>query len=399
MSGEFNCTEFRLIRSLQELSLEDIANKVGKTKQYISNIENGRAIPTDALLSDLASVLGVTIDFLTSPSKGMLTETQIHFRKKTTTPKYLKEFASSCGVLTNRLVMLLDSKVRFPKVNIPELSALSPDLNVQIHDLFDKSYTRQSHLSNADIDNIADKCRDTWGIGMGPISNMTRLAEHIGVIVTVIKFPEDSDKLDALSFYNSKRPIIVRNDAKDNICRQRFDIAHELGHLVLHQGVETGDSLTEGQANYFAGALLLPRSIMLSFFPRVQQFDSKMNWKKIEDFKKIWRVSQLAIFYRAHNLGLLSDSQFKSAVITLKTNGQAIKEHWDDELRNENEESPELLKAAFNVLATTKKAIYAEEIAEELKIRDVGLLTKFIKEDLLIRKPEKIKLSIVRTSL
>ena len=70
---------------------------------------------------------------------------------------------------------------------------------------------------------------------------------------------EADDKVDAFSLSN-KRPLIVRNTAKVNPCRQRFDLAHEMGHLVMHQGIETGCRLTEDQANQFACALLMPRA-------------------------------------------------------------------------------------------------------------------------------------------
>ena len=98
---------------------------------------------------------------------------------------------------------------------------------------------------------MAELSRDYWELGRGPIENVTRLAENIGVVVT--SFKSISKEIDALSLV-TKRPIIVRSEAKESVCRQRFDISHEIGHFVLHQGIQTGDRLTESEANLFASA-------------------------------------------------------------------------------------------------------------------------------------------------
>lgn len=63
------------------------------------------------------------------------------------------------------------------------------------------------------------------------------MVENQGAIVTT--FDGVSDKVDALSI-NRKYPIIIRNTAKESVCRMRFDIAHECGHLIMHDGIETG---------------------------------------------------------------------------------------------------------------------------------------------------------------
>lgn len=51
-------------------------------------------------------------------------------------------------------------------------------------------------------------------------------------------------KVDALSV-NRKFPIIIRNIAKESACRIGFDLAYECGHLIMHDGIETGCKQTE----------------------------------------------------------------------------------------------------------------------------------------------------------
>ncbi|MGL5303474.1 MAG: ImmA/IrrE family metallo-endopeptidase, partial [Aeromonas sp.] len=106
---------------------------------------------------------------------------------------------------------------------------------------------------------------------------------------------------------------------KKSVCRFRFDIAHELGHLVLHDGITTGDMITESQANRFASAFLMPRVSFSKEFPalRGRQFD----WSKLVEFKSRWKVSLKAIIYRASSLGLITPEKARSGFLFLNTKG------------------------------------------------------------------------------
>lgn len=243
------------------------------------------------------------------------------------------------------LVRYLDEQLKLPDLRIPaRAEANTPD----------------------DIERAADDCRKEWGIGMGPIPHMIRLAEHVGAIVTT--FHGTSKEIDALSVM-ATRPIIVRNDAKASVCRQRFDIAHELGHAVLHNGVVTGDRVTESQANRFASALLVPRSMMIKLFPRSRT--SRLNWSGICEFKLTWKISKAAILYRAHQLELISDAQYRSGFFALKRGGEAITEREDHLIPKEE---PELLARSIQFLRE-KRGIKADSVAFAL-----GVHARFLQE-------------------
>ncbi|MBW4789154.1 ImmA/IrrE family metallo-endopeptidase [Alcaligenes faecalis subsp. faecalis] len=334
----FNGAELRLARLFKGSSLEEVANCVGKTRQYLHKLETGQATPTAELTLKLAEALDVNPSFFEQLSLPTVEEGQFHFRKLLTTKVAAKQATLARGELTLRLVLFLEKELKLPTIRIPEV---------------------ESCETVDDIERAAELCRAEWGLGNGPIEHMSRLAENVGAIVT--SFPGLSKEVDAMSV-STRRPIIVRNDVKESACRQRFDIAHELGHFVMHEGLITGDRTTESQANRFAGALLVPRTMMMKLFPRGR--GSRLDWTALSNFKMQWKISKAASLYRARQLDLISEAQYKTGAITLRRTGEALREFEDVHIPLEQ---PELLERSFSVLAV-KKSIFHEDIADQLQV-------------------------------
>lgn len=316
----FNGLNLRLARLYNEYSLEQVAERVGKTRQYMQRLESGIAVPTRQLTRELAVALQVEPAFFTLQTPPRVSEDKVHFRKLSSTRLSTKLSTLAKAELYVRLVDLFERYLELPPVCFPELIVETQE----------------------DIEEAAEKCREEWGLGSGPIENMIRLAEKLGAFVTC--FDSVSDEVDALSI-PLERPFIVRNRAKRSPCRQRFDIAHEVAHLILHSGITTGDRVTESQANRFASALLLPRDSMAKYFPRPS--GGRIDWKGISAFKLTWKVSKAAIIYRAHQLSLLTDAQYKTAFTALKRKGEAIDEKEDCLISHEE---PEFFNNALNFL-------------------------------------------------
>ncbi|MNM59342.1 hypothetical protein D3C81_705930 [compost metagenome] len=227
-----------------------------------------------------------------------------------------------------------------------------PDISFRTHD--------EPVTSVDTIEQIAERFRREQSLGLGPLSNVTRLVEKIGVLV--VNIAEADDRIDAFSLHN-KRPLIVRNTAKQNPCRQRFDIAHELGHLVMHQGVETGCRHTEDQANQFASALLMPRASFAGEFPAMR--GRYLNWQALGELKLRWKVSFKALIYRAQALDLISQEQAKSGFTYLNRKGFTRREDLDDQIEME---SPRLVQRALDLLdhASWRKALKACGLTREM---------------------------------
>jgi Zn-dependent peptidase ImmA (M78 family) len=201
---------------------------------------------------------------------------------------------------------------------------------------------------------------------------MMRVVENAGAIVTY--FGDLSERVDAFSM-DRRRPIIVRSSLKESLSRQRFDLAHECGHLIMHRGLQTGDRITEDQAHRFASAFLFPRGAVLREFPRGTWID----WNALYALKKRWKISVRALVRRGYDLKLLTPAQYRTANIHLVKTGQAKVERYDDDGTMPIEQ-PELLSAALTALnETLPRGI--EEVAESVGF-SVTMLQRIIGEPL-----------------
>ena len=309
----------RLARLFHGLTLEDVATHLGKTRQYIHKIETEQIGPPPEILTAIAELTQVEPAFFISQAPAPVAEEQCHFRKHFTTRSAIKHVALAKGEMFRRLVAVLEEQLELPDANIPQ------------HDVH----------SLVDIERAAEACRSHWGLGYGPIQNMVRVAELAGAVIT--SFKGVSREVDAYSI-SAARPIIVVNSEEASACRVRFDVAHELGHLVLHVGLTTGDRKTEGEANRFAGAFLLPRSSFVKEFPRLR--GSYLNWQGLSEMKLRWKVSKAALLYRARQLALISEDQYRTGVIRLHRGGEAKVEREDMLVAKE---VPELFAQAVRI--------------------------------------------------
>lgn len=346
MFKSINNIELKLVRYFYRMSLQDVADKLGISRQYLHKFETKQSNPDPEMLKKISEIYKVKTEFF-SQEKSTVQEDQVHFRKLQRSKEIDKQALISTAEYIDRLLTniedKLDGKVTLPTFELPKLNEFNIDKPL-------------------DIERIAEHCRKEWDLGLGAISNMTRLCENLGIIVISYDRHGENSDIDALSV-TLKRPIIVRSSSKQSACRLRFDLAHELAHLLFHEGIVTGCRKTESQANHFAGAFLLPRAIMIKYFSNIFN-GNRFNWENMAEFKKHFKVSKAAILYRAKQLSLLTESQYRTGVISLKNKGESKQEAEDNFIELEE---PELLDSCFTYLAE-KENIYIEKLCDDLCI-------------------------------
>ncbi len=352
---DFVGDKLRLARLLNGLTQQELGDMIAASRQFVHQLESDVRTPAEDVRQALNEVLHVKPDFFSSPINNDVKFEQCHFRKRKTTPVGLANRVLAFSTIFEQLVAFVNEHLELPTPNFPEAHPVG------------EKYT------NAEIESAAQECRSRWGLGDGPISNVTRVLENAGVVIT--QFSGVSEKVDALSL-NRKYPIIVRNDAKESVCRLRFDLSHECGHFVLHEGVETGDNVTESEADKFASAFLYPRSAFLKEFPDFS--GRRIDWNLIYRLKIKRGVSARAIIYKAHQNELITAQQFRGCNVWLNKTGQTKKERHDEVIPKEN---PELIYGIFDALRE-QLGMSFNYIAEVLSIEPymLSLVTGIVPE-------------------
>ena len=141
---------------------------------------------------------------------------------------------------------------------------------------------------------IARSVRSAWGIPPGPVPNLVREIEDAGGIIIRCDF--GTTKVDAVSQWLPDLPPLFFVNISIPTDRLRFTLAHEIGHIVMHQ-VPTQDM--EKEADRFAAEFLMPKKDI-----RPQLFD--LTLPKMASLKPHWRVAMSALLRRAGDLGTIA---------------------------------------------------------------------------------------------
>jgi Zn-dependent peptidase ImmA (M78 family) len=311
-------------------------------------------------------------EFFTEPDPMPIADEHCHFRKQLTTKVALRQIARARGELLKRMVNVMEEHLELPRYDFDEADSSSGEA----------------------IEQAAERAREHWDLGLGPIQNMTRVAENAGAVVMPVNGL--AVEIDAISFA-TRRPVIAVNPDGRSACRTRFGIAHEVGHFCLHIGVQTGDKLTESQANRFASAFLMPRRYFAAEC-RSALRGTRLNWPALADIKLRWGVSKAAILYRGRQLGVFSEEQYRTGVISLNRRGQARGEDEDAQIALE---IPELISDSIQVLREAfgiSRAALAKEMKVQTALLDELLSARFDSGALSTRPDNVVRLGRISTA-
>jgi Zn-dependent peptidase ImmA (M78 family)/DNA-binding XRE family transcriptional regulator len=272
-------------RAKAGLSLRDLEEKIGNqvSAQAIGKYERDEMMPSSRVLIALAEALDVTESYLMSPQAIELEG--VEFRKNRLTNR--REEAS---------------------VEASVLSAVERYL--QIEDLLAAASASWSMPTSfpfrvknyEDDESAARRLRQVWELGLDAIPSFSEFLEEQGI--KVITRALESAVSGLMCFVRrqdgGRVPVIVINEV-DSGERQRFTLAHELGHLILEVDEELLDE--EKAAQRFAGAFLMPAEVL---YAEVGQRRSSVSMGELFALKRLYGVSVQAIAYRCKDLGILT---------------------------------------------------------------------------------------------
>ena len=307
----------RIARLLQGRTQADLAKELQISPAFVCQVEAGTKQPSTDTLAAIATILRVQPDFFERTIHDEFRDEECFFRKRKTTPLYVRSRALAHGTFLTELIAALEEKVDLPADSVPH----APE-------------------GSKPIDDIAEDCRQSWGLGVDtPIDNMTRVLENAGVVVADFS---SSRKVDAFSRAGARR-VVVRNSETQSRSRLRFDLAHECGHLVMHVGLDASCLELEPAADAFAAAFLLPRRAFAAEFPR----GGSPSWDSLRSLKRRWGVSLSAIVRRARDLRLVDALFYQRAYKQMSARGWNTREPDEEYVR---EERPEMIVMAVRVL-------------------------------------------------
>ena len=192
-------------------------------------------------------------------------------------------------------------------------------LTSQLEDLKQK----QARLIDQ-IEDVAENVREAWALGFDPIPDLIDVLETNGIRVFMIE-ADAENKFDGLAACVNGMPIVVvgRHWPGD---RQRFTLAHELGHLML-EGRLLKDLNEEMACNRFAGSFLFPRDSVLQ---ELGKHRSAIELKELGLLKEEFGLSMAGILYRARDLGIISSTYRDEQFMLFRFKGWYRKEPGQD---------------------------------------------------------------------
>lgn len=265
----------RLTQAREYLGMtkKTLAQLADLSPQMVGNYERGAGNPTDCTIERLADVLKTPFGFFLLPIADERVE-HVFWRAMANDTVQSQQRTKQQLQWTVESIDLLEEFVELPEFRLPGVSV--PEWR---------------SLTDERIEALAENVRLFWGLGRQPIDDITLLLENAGIPVLALDI---ENRKQAGFYYFSKmlrRPIIGVNIHEQSLARQRFSLAHELGHLLMHRHVqpnETANRTTnkqiEAQAHRFASAFLFPREAF-----RREVYDYSL--AEFAVLKRTWGVS------------------------------------------------------------------------------------------------------------
>ena len=348
----FQSARLKQLRASTGMTQAKLAELLSCSTSNISKWEKGDSFPESSSFKKICETFSVSEKWLLESPIRSGADRPGFFRSQVSTCRGAKDSAEARLEWIEEVSYKLQESLEFPDINIPA---------------YDGGDVRL--IQDCEIEHLAEECRDRWGLGRGPISDVVHVLESYGAVVARSEI--GYVKMDGVSRWSDldNSPYILLASDKAAPARSRFDAAHELGHLVLHRGIGADEykanyHLLESQAHRFASAFLMP----------AESFSNEIKWPTLDAFlslKPRWKVSIAAMIKRSQDLEISSPEVTLRLWKARSARGWVKKEPLDEEFEFE---TPKLLKRSVMMLVEHK-------ILSKDALRDVlGVPTSILEE-------------------
>lgn len=300
--------------------MTELADRTDIKKQSLSNYANESNVPPYENIIKIARALGFPPDYFMTEDLCTTATDNIYFRSQAAATKTARRAQAVKMEYVAKLYDVLLDYVELPQLDLPNVEFVQNDdiAAVDTPEMMEQ------------IEKAADDVRKQWNLGTGPIDNFQYVLESHGIIVTSSELVDTgidafSQKVRVGKGVEQGYVFIIALALGEGkpIERLRFDMAHELGHILLHPWEDNNEDLDknsfnarEKQANMFASALLLPAR---AFSRDIRPYATDISYYR--HLKRKWRMSMQAMMYRARQLGIITGNQFSYMMRTVSKNG------------------------------------------------------------------------------
>ncbi|MBI1268563.1 MAG: ImmA/IrrE family metallo-endopeptidase [Cryomorphaceae bacterium] len=283
-------------RLIKGLSMEELANAVGVSKQMISKYEAAKSMPDSSVLIALSRALEQKADYFFRPRKIQIGE--VEFRKKSSLS------SKTSNGIAEQVHVMLENYIAVEDI-------------LSIESKFENPLERFVIQNLEDVEIAVNELRSKWEIGYDPILNIVELLEYNEIKVLEIDlnmsgFDGMATRVDELY------PVVVVNK-NFPIERKRFTLLHELGHLLLKFTADFTHKEIEQFCNRFAAALLLPAKVAIE---KLGEHRSQLAIKELELIQRRFGISIPAIVYRLADLKVITPTLLRRFFIRMRSDEQ-----------------------------------------------------------------------------
>jgi len=266
MPEDINKEMIIIARETRAINQKELALKIGVKQGTISKIENGFLKPDSQTIERIAQALNYPKSFFFQKQKPI--PITVFYRKKQTTPQKELKNQQAKMIISEWHLHKLTQSVEITKNNTPS---------------WDCDY-------NGNPQYCANYVRELWKVPKGKIENLTNLIENNGIVI----IPLDLGTMDGMSVFSEQGIPIIFINKLTTTDRYRFNLAHELGHLIMHFSQKINiDRDVEKEANMFASEFLMPNN-------EIKPYLTKLTIQKLAELKAYWKVSMQSILVKAY---------------------------------------------------------------------------------------------------
>jgi Zn-dependent peptidase ImmA (M78 family)/transcriptional regulator with XRE-family HTH domain len=291
-----NGDRIKQAREIKGLTQAELAERIDYSQATIAHLErNSRQLlfhPSESIIEAIAFQTGFPVPFFYQESGPEFPLGSLLFRSRRSLLKREEKYrVHQLGRLVYEIAGKMAKHVTTIEVRIPRVGNEGPATAARV--------TRAKLGLSPDT----------------PVRNLLHLLEKSGAFVFAL--PYSIDEHDSYSVWadgQPNRPVIIISEGKPGD-RQRYSLAHELGHLVMHGSFPEGLKKVEDEADQFAGEFLMPEDAMR------REIVPPVTLTSLAELKPRWGVSIAALIVRAGELEIISDRQSRYLFMQMRDRG------------------------------------------------------------------------------